>query len=865
MLTLVASQTELVRRAAVAPIVLAHLECFSNYGSGTVSENYHWTIGAGCRYVWGGSARSFDPVIARLSPIVAVMDHVPNGASVDTRRTVVELELDGTQRLGTGTTLWTELRGKNLAFARITIATLLVEAQRRSASEPYILQGGAPAQADRRRYFDFSDLAGTEHVVRFRGELTAVGAVTASAIPLTFEAREPDLNWPTCTIAADCDPRDLGRRYPLVVGKAKGVRAVKRVSGWFSALGAAITASFTGAVTVADASGFPTSNVTMQLGAERISARQTGVTQLTIAARGQAGTTATEHKLGDLVIEIVSSSVVVVNGAAADALAALYFRSPEDPDQLVPIDPSRYTVNLANTTVDTGRTLATATISSANLQAIYDDFIASGGPASVSTQPEFAIGGAAETLQLPFTSFTTVTNPFNPGGAGVIDDSDLTGIDGDSLWVTFRQTSGEVDGAHAWIGSAISGGRSVARFRLVLVLNTLGASFRDIAMNGSYRFYAIAGSLSHTVPTGQASVTGVTLKGSWHTPSGKVVSNVERSAAPGASGDDNYLSVYINNLGTDSAGDGFFGYRFADSYVEVELVPLPVNRTVNTAVTGGGAAGFAASLEYVADVNGPEVPGAGYKAASGALVEHPADAIKWFVETFGAGTVDASTDPSTLGSFKLAGDLRDLGESFGEILAGLSFASRLSIVPRPGASSVDYRLRGPDEVTYGFGASARTLADLLDLTESRKQALERATRFLALYDHRPYLGSRTIEAYQAVLRIGSDVNDLGTDLNTEIAAAELERGLRVAERLEFPLVGDLATIKKVMGYYAHEALRNAGRFGMKIPWNDGYDLELGDIVEQKPPWSSSLVKCRVTQIPFDASAASIGINLEEVE
>jgi len=830
--TLAAGQADLAARSELAPVLLVHLRTFTNYTSSTVESDFYWTRDYPVHYPWNGGADvEFEDAILSIGDVVRRMEHQPNGALIDLRQTAMELRLSNDLD-SAGVSRWQTLRTKNLPFATLEVATLLVP--------PHRLRDAA--------FWDFRDLVGTEHVYHFRGELTQVGTVTETEIPLTFEQREPNLDWPVCTAAAECDPRHLGKRYAIPVGRAKSVPVTNRTVGWVTTLAQQITSSATGNTTVTDASGFPgTGSFTVQLGAERVTASYVNATTINISARGQASTTAIAHNQGEVAVEILSSAVFVFSGVEAKALDALYVISPLTGEKVL-IDSSLYSVNLANTGVDSGRTLATVTFTAANFQTMVDRM------ATVSQQPD----AGPITIQVPWATYAVDTaSPYSSGLDGTFSSS--------PAGIRIEPLAGPDEAGKWWwptsAGIPNASDSPVLRWRPVVKCNAWSlsggvATVLKIRCNSLYgtSFTETLG----TVTAGAGTWLNLTLAGAWRTPG----SSYTVGSIDDATGGTQNIWTWIENGG---GGSGFFdnthngAFFYTDtSYLEVELE--------NTAQTDLAIAALSLGfgLDFVADVQGAQT--------SGTLHESGPDILEWFLEVFaglGGSAADATTfaaAETNLGSNVFAGVLNLAGDTFGQVVARLCFEMRANLVARESSSGTTYLLYAA-ESDYEWPAAAFTLAELREQTETEKSAAEQATRFRGLYDARldPTATSIGEDDLRELVRIDVNQNDASALLATALlTAAETKWGARDAEPAVFLFIADTATAVDVLAYYAHEAIRRAPLIGCTVPWGDGYALELGDLVSLTPRGHTSAVKARVIQTVVNLAQPHVGLVLYEV-
>jgi hypothetical protein len=291
------------------------------------------------------------------------------------------------------------------------------------------------------------------------------------------------------------------------------------------------------------------------------------------------------------------------------------------------------------------------------------------------------------------------------------------------------------------------------------------------------------------------------------------------------------------------------------------LDPPALSRDDDVAIIGGSM-GY--GIQLLADVQGAQT--------GGTLHETVPDIAEWFIEVFCGltGAADAATfatAETNLGSNKHSGVLNLLGESFSEVLASLGYEGRCNLIAHEAAGGTTYKALCA-ESDFEFPAASKTLDEYTDLTLTLRSSLEQATRFRAGYALRLGVTDRQIteDLFESIVRMDVDQNDASGKLATAaLTAAEEKYGRRDAEPIDFMLCDDEATGEEVLAYYAHESIRSALRAGLSVPLSDGYDLELGDIIEFTPRGYPSVVKCRVTQTVYQLGEPRIGLNVEEVE
>ena len=611
MIALSDEQSALSRSAATIAIVLMRLQTFTDHTAETVESTFYFSKNVPLWYQWDGATRSvFRDVIRTISPLQSRIDHLPNAGNFATRERVT-LNLDNT---GTGEkNLWRELRSKNLSYARADIASLLVN----------------PSQFQNELWWDLGS-ASNDHLVLFRGELTRVGSVTERDIPLTFETIEKDVDWPEALEATEVDPKDLGKRYPIPVGQAKDVPCINRKVGFVTTLAQELTSSTTGNVEVTDTLGFPESGTfEIQVGAERMDASTVDEDTVSISNRGKGATTAGPHKTGEAAIEIISQAEIVFSGVQADALQRLYVLSPITGDK-VRIRPAFYSVDLANTALDAGRTLGVASITQANFQSLMDELVAA---AQVTQQPAFQ--NATETFYIPARSRTIGSDS---------DADSTTTLSSQPDGIRLNTTAGAGNTGQFAVNSLDIGaqlsGRTMVRWRFIATINGFGGNGgvfeRDVPLSAK-----VNGSATEQQPytfNNGAQEFGVTIALNWTTTS-SLVSTL--------GGD--FVEFYLDSRGGTENATWTSGNNFcwiSDVMIEVEVVGQSPTRTTDVAIVGTSL-GF--GLEFSADVDGAPVPtatAAEYPGSAGDLIEHPLDVMRWFLADF-VGEGHAAIDDPT--------------------------------------------------------------------------------------------------------------------------------------------------------------------------------------------------------------------------
>ncbi len=365
-----ATQDERSKRSTVAAIPLVVITIFSDRVLETVSETLYFSD-RHVTYDFGntGTDQQFEAFLQVLPEGSDVMRHLPGfgsftGASPlsKTRRILLRNGVDE----ASGDKLWKTLRAKKLERARIEIAEILIDAAT-------VSDIGAA---------DLSSMTGNEHTTLYRGAITHVANVTNEEIELEAVTEFPQIPFLIASDETITDPKDIGRRLPIVYGAMKKVPAISYDVGFATALAEAITDTQTGTIQVTDTTGFQTAG-DARIGTEELHWTGKTATTLTGVTRGQSGTTASAHQAGEVIVEIITAAVFVVAGHAVDAINDVYIRSPYT-QEIVRIT-TAFTKTISDTTTISGETVASISFTLAQLRLLLDELFAS---AEVSQQPD---------------------------------------------------------------------------------------------------------------------------------------------------------------------------------------------------------------------------------------------------------------------------------------------------------------------------------------------------------------------------------------------------------------------------------------------------------------------------------------------
>lgn len=581
MIPLSAVQAARSVEGALAPVVLAVLTTYTDRPSGAVDRVFYWSSPHPVVYPWGGGADVYfrdvidtSPVgIPGVSPVGLVLSRVQGEGFA---RPAVALTLHDEELPG-GETLYEALRARNLHGATLELAELLVDPGRRIA-------GPLPL-------WQLASEPGTEHVVRFRGELDRMeGRAADGRITLRFAQRPPEVPLVEISDPAEADPRDVGAAIPLPVGGAEKVPCRSRRVGWVTTLVETIAADTTGVVRFSDLTGVDTSGGPVQalLDGEEVTLDNAdpAAREAEITARGQGGTQASEHRAGAVLSEILEDEVLVaVSGAPGASLRHLYVLDPSTAE-LVRLEPGLYAWDPAYQ--DGAHTVGMVRISPDGMRSIASRIFRNAG---VTQQPEFADTAvttatrlytpSSEALQVPSAPSAIYT--FDPAVAGPQADVIPSGGNPREYVGTF--TSGDMSG---------DGALQVKRWRMRLRHSQESTTqFRIVARNNGIA--AMASDTVSTVTTGVGDVDEAFS--AWRTPPAgttlgtlvgkKLIAYCERvvPAAPVA-GELRQLQIQAEVVTSGSLGST--GERVVDAAIVAASV------------------GF--GLRFFADVDGPIVP-----------------------------------------------------------------------------------------------------------------------------------------------------------------------------------------------------------------------------------------------------------------
>ena len=822
------SQTEKIKSGTLVPLDLIRLTTYTDRTAKTGATLFHFSDRA-VRYDYAneGTNREYWPLLEDIGELSMSMNHLPSvdDSEIVRRRVSVTLSNSTVQ----GSRLAEILTAENLVGAEIEWRQLLV--------------GTSDLAAHR---VDLSSLDGDEATVFFRGQVNLVGPITNESFGLECSTELAGVNWGRAN-GADTDPRDVGSRLATCYGQSKRVRATNYQVGHVTTLTGDVGTSATGVFAVTDTSGFPSSgSFTILMGFERATASVTSGTSINITARGQSSTTAISHPKGDQVSELISEAVFVLAEHPTSQVSDVLINTRYG--RLVSVD-GIGTVNTFDTgsPVPAGEAWTTLRMSAselADLAAVVSQKLSTEDTGSTVTTSTFESNGSE------------ISVPFGTGGSTQCDGRLLGGttdrLTAEGIFVQNYGLSYEFSGSFST--------NTVSRWKIVIkgvdiwVAGGLGGNrrfrFGGLNFTGGQPDDVIFDEDRSALGTGLVS-TG-DHESSWHTPTSSVSLNTLLN-----SGDLRWGQL-------QGASAALEEYTEIDEIgITAETAPAPF--TVDVVADNGFG------LELFCDVSGYVAPTAtpAYKAGSGALMSHPCDIIRHWIEVIGSGTVDSDSydDLETnLGGASWAFDTRTLGLDWESVLARMGFEARANIIPEETSSGVVWKMLSASSA-YAFPASSAPVTEW----EPARFAVSgvplvqgTATRFAASYKYDANEADGEA-AFAGFLRADVDSNDLTTPNTAALTAAEAAIGIVIADPMGFRLIRDEATAKDLLGYYASERIRRAEMFTVSgVPWWEGYTLEPGDVISVTPPWSESSRKLRVLSVTKDRETGLVNLRAVEV-
>ncbi len=257
------------------------------------------------------------------------------------------------------------------------------------------------------------------------------------------------------------------------------------------------------------------------------------------------------------------------------------------------------------------------------------------------------------------------------------------------------------------------------------------------------------------------------------------------------------------------------------------------------------------TLEFFAVVDGPEAPDGTYSVASGEILEHPSDLIRYWLQEVGgipAADVDDTTFDAAvtnLVGYQWGLDARNLGGTWEAILLRMGYEARANIV-KP--SDVKWKMLTAN-ASHSFGAAVATVDSTEKLSEIHKDDSETRSRLTVHFAHDPRFESNDNRSFVAVQT---------TDpLDAAVIAVEEEFGRNDAEPYFLFCHNGLgaAGVTDWREYLEQELGRGARVFAGRVDHWQSYALEVGDVVDLET--TSGTTKARVIESRRDQRAGFV--------
>ncbi len=255
-------------------------------------------------------------------------------------------------------------------------------------------------------------------------------------------------------------------------------------------------------------------------------------------------------------------------------------------------------------------------------------------------------------------------------------------------------------------------------------------------------------------------------------------------------------------------------------------------------------------------------------------IQHPLDALRYWIETVLGATLDLSHWTDVLkvdvdAALKIAGDIRTVGLDTREVTARLAFEAGANLVPTFTSAGIEWRILAPrtSDLSWAKGATLTAISewDRAGVAQVGRDLLsDLFTRYTFVYAPEHSLGTGE-EAFTGILTANPTVSGVTGVSSATLSVLESSIGIRVAPPVAFQLIQDTTTAAIIAGYYVAERVRRTKLFALAgVPWWDSYDLEVGDLRSVTPPWGSTAIDCRVIEVDIDPRTEQRELRLVEV-
>lgn len=311
---------------------------------------------------------------------------------------------------------------------------------------------------------------------------------------------------------------------------------------------------------------------------------------------------------------------------------------------------------------------------------------------------------------------------------------------------------------------------------------------------------------------------------------------------------------YVPGSGTGDKlawSDMSFTYTLA-----VKSLFVPIDRPIDAQIqaSAGGA-----GLQFFAVCDGPEADDGTWNAASGEVLEHPGDLMRfWLEDVHGLTNVDTSafsgsTYATATPNYQFGFDARNMGSTFEQVLLRMGYEGSANVCQPSGG---DWTLFFPN-ISGNFGSPIKTLTGIGNLISIGKDTDEISTRLTVFSHFDPRFESTDNRSFSEVQTTDPTAG--------AVIAREVEFGRRDADPMFLFAHNNTDGVTQWRGYIEKELGRSARIFAFRSDHWEGFALEIGDVVEIEDPRidGGSAVKSRVIEVEHSRSQGVL-LRLAEV-
>jgi hypothetical protein len=792
--TLDSGQNALVARSDLHIITLVKITTYTDRASKSVPVEFYLSDKP-VIYDYGnlGTDRHFWSVVGSFEPFVRQMQHVPSPDDLSPYSDTLRITFSNQEFHGRR--LITLLRDQNLIGADIEMSEFAVTSL-----------GSYP--------IDLSSEPGDEHTVHFQGVVRSIDSITNAAfilncfveMPSTIRIWDQDK-----TNGPNVHPRHRGGRLPILYGKSEPPNQAEAFLwnvGAFTTLAQTLTSGADNVdIATSSVEGVPTSGTfTIRIGNEDITCSWgTGKIHIDNGGRGANGTDAVSHTHSETVMVYAEDTeIIYTNHIAFEADVGGFALNPTNREL---IQVGAWDTVADNREVVPGTEAGVATLTPAGLAGLLDNLRHFNPAADFDVEWFLDIGFS---MRLPDTGGVQQLG----AAVTVVDDMDGTASD----WSASSFAS-EVDDSTDFV-------KGTGSVKFTTSAGAGNSANRDFSPGLDLTGVC----LSFYVKFDQAFVDAMMDDDPFH-PWMLYMYSADST-------DDDYKRT---RLPVDMLRPGVWQRFFvspenSDDFGTVGAFDITdITRIRFAHLFGAGSAGAVVKYDDITYATNEHH----YEGDPGdSLMNHPIDFLVNWIEHFGFEHIDETTRAlavTAIDDNEYGGDMRPLGYTWGEVAQHLAYFSRLNLIPEYTSNGRVWKFLGADQ-NYKFPAPTFYLTEFGGCVDIGRDLEELATNFKFRYDFRPALGGSE-ESYSKVIVANPQNSDV-TMTAEELETARGKIGDRELPQQFFRNIADEDTAKELAGYFVQE-LSDADRSVLQItevPWTQGYERQLGDIIEVTPPW-----------------------------